>query len=49
MVPPDEYEAAGIDFKTRGARADEALEVLRKLWTDDTPKHCGSTTPSLAR
>ncbi len=38
---PDEYEAAGVDFATRGARADEALEVLRKTWTEDTPEHRG--------
>jgi probable F420-dependent oxidoreductase len=38
---PDEYEAAGVDFKTRGARADEALEVLRKTWSEDTPEHRG--------
>jgi probable F420-dependent oxidoreductase len=38
---PDEYEAAGTDIKTRGARANEALEVLRKIWTLDTPEHEG--------
>lgn len=38
---PDEFEAAGVDFGTRGARADEALEVLRKAWTEDTPEHQG--------
>jgi probable F420-dependent oxidoreductase len=39
---PDEYEAAGTDFGTRGARADEALEVLRKIWTEETPEHHGA-------
>ena len=30
----EEIEACGVDFSTRGARADEQLEVLRKLWAD---------------
>src|SRR5581483_10465226 len=29
-----EYEAAGQDFSTRGARMEEQLQVLRKLWTE---------------
>jgi probable F420-dependent oxidoreductase len=39
---PDEYEAAGVDIHTRGARALEALEVLRAIWTEDTPEHRGT-------
>jgi probable F420-dependent oxidoreductase len=30
---PGEARAAGIDFHTRGRRADEAIDVLRLLWT----------------
>ncbi len=29
---PGEAEAAGIDFASRGRRADEAIDVLRLLW-----------------
>jgi probable F420-dependent oxidoreductase len=32
---PVEYEALGADFKNRGARCEEQVEVLRKLWTLD--------------
>ncbi len=32
---PGEAEAAGVDYKTRGRRADEAIEVLRLLWAGD--------------
>ena len=30
-----EYEALGVDWKTRGARQAEQIEVMRKLWTED--------------
>ena len=30
-----EYEALGTDWKTRGARQAEQIEVLRRLWTQD--------------
>jgi probable F420-dependent oxidoreductase len=29
---PQEYAGYGIDLKTRGARANEALEIIRRLW-----------------
>jgi probable F420-dependent oxidoreductase len=29
---PEEARAAGVDFSTRGRRADEAIDVLRLLW-----------------
>jgi probable F420-dependent oxidoreductase len=32
---PAEFRAAGIDPRTRGRRCDEALQVLRKLWSED--------------
>lgn len=34
-VLPGEAAAAGVDFKTRGRRADEAIDVLRLLWGGD--------------
>ncbi len=32
---PDEYEAAGASWQDRGKRADEAIEILKKIWTTD--------------
>ncbi len=29
----DEFDAVGTDFETRGRRTDEAIDVLRRLWT----------------
>jgi probable F420-dependent oxidoreductase len=34
-VLPGEAEAMGVDFATRGRRADEAIDVLRLLWAGD--------------
>src|SRR5882672_5739298 len=31
---PVEYEALGEDFRTRGARSEEQIEVLRALWAE---------------
>lgn len=36
-----EWEAAGLDPKTRGRRLDEAIEVCKRLWTDDVIEHHG--------
>jgi probable F420-dependent oxidoreductase len=33
---PDEYDAAGVPWKERGKRADEALSALKAIWTNDT-------------
>lgn len=30
-----EFDALGIPFDARGARTDEAIEILRRAWTDD--------------
>jgi probable F420-dependent oxidoreductase len=30
-----EYEALGMDWKTRGVRQAEQIEVMRRLWTED--------------
>jgi probable F420-dependent oxidoreductase len=32
---PDEYEAAGATWQDRGKRADESIEMLKKIWTTD--------------
>jgi probable F420-dependent oxidoreductase len=32
---PVEYEALGENFKNRGSRSEEQIEVLRKLWTQE--------------
>ncbi len=32
---PHEYWSCGVDPSTRGARANEALQVLKRLWTED--------------
>jgi probable F420-dependent oxidoreductase len=37
----EEYELAGVDFYTRGARLDELLAVMRKLWTGERVSHRG--------
>lgn len=37
----EEWDAVGLDFGTRGARVDEALEVCRKLWTESAVEHHG--------
>jgi probable F420-dependent oxidoreductase len=39
---PDEYEAAGSDFEKRFGRMSEAIEVIRKLWTEEEPEHSGT-------
>lgn len=37
----EELEAVGVDFGTRGARTDEAIEALQALWTQDEATHAG--------
>lgn len=36
-----EFQAMGADFKTRGARVEEQVAVLRALWTQDSVKFDG--------
>lgn len=36
-----EYAALGEDFHTRGARAEEQIDVLRRLWTEDVVDFAG--------
>ena len=37
----DEYQASNIPFKNRGKRADEFLEALKRVWTDDVVEFKG--------
>jgi len=37
----EEFDAMGTPFARRGRRADEMLEVLRKLWTGEVVEHHG--------
>ncbi len=41
---PKEFEAVGVPVNQRGARADEAIRVLRKLWTEDNVTFDGRFT-----
>jgi probable F420-dependent oxidoreductase len=36
-----EYEALGVDWKTRGARQAEQIEVLRRLWSEELVSYSG--------
>lgn len=38
---PGEAAAVGVDFTTRGRRTDEALEVLRLLWSGEPASYAG--------
>jgi probable F420-dependent oxidoreductase len=37
-----EWEAVGLDFDGRGARVDEAIDVCRRLWSDEVIEHHGA-------
>ena len=37
----EEYRALGIDFRTRGRRLDECIDVLRLLWSGEMVEHHG--------
>ncbi|MEU4331614.1 TIGR03619 family F420-dependent LLM class oxidoreductase [Nonomuraea dietziae] len=36
-----EWDAAGVDFATRGPRLDEAITVAKRLWSEETVAHTG--------
>jgi probable F420-dependent oxidoreductase len=36
-----EYEALDVPFKQRGARIDEQVELMRRLWSEDVLEHRG--------
>jgi probable F420-dependent oxidoreductase len=38
---PEEYEALGISWPNRGARLDEYIDAVRKLWTEDEAEYRG--------
>ncbi len=38
---PDEFRAVGVPWEERGARLDEGLDVLEKMWTDNPVEHAG--------
>lgn len=40
-----EWEAVGLDPSTRGARLDEAIGVVRRLWTEEVISHDGRHFP----
>jgi probable F420-dependent oxidoreductase len=40
-----EWQALGIDPATRGARLDEAIQVCRRLWTEETISNDGALFP----
>jgi probable F420-dependent oxidoreductase len=37
----DEIDAAGVDFQTRGRRADEFVQLLKRVWTEDPVEFSG--------
>jgi probable F420-dependent oxidoreductase len=37
----EEWEATGLDFDRRGARVDETIDVLQRLWSEDVVEHHG--------
>jgi alkanesulfonate monooxygenase SsuD/methylene tetrahydromethanopterin reductase-like flavin-dependent oxidoreductase (luciferase family) len=46
---PDDFEATGVDYHTRGRRLDEMLEQLKRIWAGDMdgmgPKPTGTGIP----
>lgn len=37
----EEWDAVGLDFKTRGRRVDETIEICRRLWSEEVVEHHG--------
>jgi probable F420-dependent oxidoreductase len=37
----EEWKAVGLDFKSRGRRVDEAIEVCKRLWSEEEIAHDG--------
>src|SRR5215467_7001532 len=37
----DEYQVSNIPFKERGKRADEFIQILKRIWTDDVAEFTG--------
>ena len=38
----EEFDMQGVDFRTRGRRFDESIEVLRKCWSGEFVEHHGA-------
>ena len=38
-----EYDALGVDFRTRAARMEEQIPLLRRLWSEETVDHAGGS------
>ncbi|HET9476555.1 MAG TPA: LLM class F420-dependent oxidoreductase [Dehalococcoidia bacterium] len=38
---PEEFEAAGVPMKGRGARADEAIQLMKTIWSQDPAEFSG--------
>jgi probable F420-dependent oxidoreductase len=38
----EEFDIYGVDFRSRGKRTDEMIEVLRKLWSGEMVEHHGT-------
>jgi probable F420-dependent oxidoreductase len=38
---PAEFEACGVPLSQRGSRTDEALEIIRRLWTEERVTYAG--------
>lgn len=38
----EEFETMGVEFKSRGKRLDESIEVLHKLWSGEMVEHHGT-------
>lgn len=38
---PPEYDACAVPLKERGSRTDEAMPLLRRLWSEDRVEHAG--------
>jgi probable F420-dependent oxidoreductase len=37
----EEWRAVGLDFRTRGSRVDESIDICQSLWTQPTTSHHG--------
>ncbi len=44
-----EFRFLNADFHQRGRLMDEYIEIMRKLWTEETPEHSGTYTFANAR
>jgi probable F420-dependent oxidoreductase len=38
---PPEFDAVGVPLKERGTRTDEAIEIVRRLWSEERVEHHG--------